>query len=163
MTSASDRKWRNFNCFFKSRGQVVVRRGHIRIRGWVIKTLEDQVGQFLLGCKCPVSRGIVVQGQDNPGDLTTDSIFKHALNINQSLSLCPEEQKIIQNLVTSGPRVTNGCNIAFKRGVHGRSKSRTLNFTNIETFFEVAFSRSFLQPYTSIYSRVSMLMINCQG
>jgi hypothetical protein len=31
----------------------------------VIKTLEAQVGQFLLGCKCPVSRGIVVQEQDH--------------------------------------------------------------------------------------------------
>jgi hypothetical protein len=30
----------------------------------VIKTLEAQVGQFLLGCKCPVSRGIAVQEQD---------------------------------------------------------------------------------------------------
>jgi hypothetical protein len=29
--------------------------------GWVIETLEAQVGQFLLGCKCPLSRGIVVQ------------------------------------------------------------------------------------------------------
>ena len=28
------------------------------------QTLESQVGQFLLGCKCPVSRGIVVQEQD---------------------------------------------------------------------------------------------------
>ena len=44
--------------------QVVVRRGQIRRIGWVIKTVEAQVGQFLLGCKCPVSRGIVVQEQD---------------------------------------------------------------------------------------------------
>jgi len=50
--------------FFHSREQVVVRRGQIRTIGWVIKTLEDQVGQFLLGCKCPVSRGTVVQEQD---------------------------------------------------------------------------------------------------
>jgi len=48
---------------------VVVRRGKIRRIGWVIKTLEDQVGQFLLGCKCPVSRGIVVQEQDPLGEL----------------------------------------------------------------------------------------------
>jgi len=34
----------------------------------VIKTLEAQVGQFLLGCKCPVSRGIVVQEQDTLGE-----------------------------------------------------------------------------------------------
>ena len=32
----------------------------------VIKTLEDQVGQFLLGCKCLVSWSIVVQEQDPP-------------------------------------------------------------------------------------------------
>jgi len=48
---------------FQSREQVVVRRGQIRRIGWVIKTLEAQVGQFLLGCMCPVSRGIVVQEQ----------------------------------------------------------------------------------------------------
>ena len=70
MTSASDEKWRPFNCFFQSREQVVVRRGQVRRIGWVIKTLEAQVGQFLLGCKCPLSRGIVVQEQDPLGDLT---------------------------------------------------------------------------------------------
>jgi len=60
MTSASDEKWRTFDFFFQSREQVVVRRGHIRRVGWANKTLEAQVGQFLLGCKCPVSLGIVV-------------------------------------------------------------------------------------------------------
>ena len=30
LTSASDEKWRTFNCFFQSREQVVVRRGQIR-------------------------------------------------------------------------------------------------------------------------------------
>ena len=64
MTSALDEKWRTFNYFFQSREQVVVRRGQIRKIGWVIKTLEAQVGQFLLGCKCQLSRGIVVQEQD---------------------------------------------------------------------------------------------------
>ena len=49
---------------------MVVRQGQIRTIGWVIKTLEAQVGQVLLGCKCPVSRGIVVQEQDGLGDLT---------------------------------------------------------------------------------------------
>jgi len=53
-----------FQLFYQSREQVVVRRGQIRRIGWVIKKLEAQVGQFLLGCKCPVSRGIVVQEQD---------------------------------------------------------------------------------------------------
>jgi hypothetical protein len=42
--------------FPPSREQVVARRGQIRRIGWVIKTLEAQVGQFLLGCKCLVSR-----------------------------------------------------------------------------------------------------------
>jgi len=54
---------------------VVVRRGQIRRIGWVIKTLEAEVGQFLLGCKCPVSRGIVVQEQDPHGDLPVAGIF----------------------------------------------------------------------------------------
>jgi len=62
MTSASDEKWRPF-LFFQSREQVVVRRGQIRRIGWVIKTLEAQIDRFLLGCKCPVSRDIVVQEQ----------------------------------------------------------------------------------------------------
>ena len=60
------------NCFqfiFQSREQVVVRWDQIRRIRWVIKTLEAQVGQFLLGYKCPVSRGIVVQEQDLLGDL----------------------------------------------------------------------------------------------
>ena len=57
-----------FQLFFQSREQVVVRREQIRRIGKVIKTLKAQVGQFLLGCKCPVSRGIVVQ---EPGPLVT--------------------------------------------------------------------------------------------
>ena len=74
MTSGSEEKWRPFNCFF-SPGKVVVRRGQIRRIGWVIKTLEAQVRQFLLGCKCPVSRGIVVQEQDPLGDLPAAGVF----------------------------------------------------------------------------------------
>ena len=69
MTSASDEKWRSFSSFFQSREQVAVRQGHIRRIGWVIKTLGAQVGPFLLGFKCPVSRGIVVQEQDPLSDL----------------------------------------------------------------------------------------------
>ena len=62
------RKMPNFQLFFQSREQVVVRRGQIRRIRWVIKMLEALVGQFLLGCKCPVSRGVVVQEQDHLGD-----------------------------------------------------------------------------------------------
>ena len=50
--------------FFQSKEQVVVQRGQIRRIVWVIKILEAQVGQILLGCMCPVSRDIVVQAQD---------------------------------------------------------------------------------------------------
>ena len=48
---------------------MVDRRFKIGIIGWVMKTLETQVGQFLRGCKCTVSRGIVVQEQDSLGEI----------------------------------------------------------------------------------------------
>jgi hypothetical protein len=41
----------------------------------VIKTLKAKVDQFHLGCKRPVSRGIVVQEQDPLGDLPHVEIF----------------------------------------------------------------------------------------
>ena len=59
--------------------QVVVPRGQIRRIGWVIKTLEAQVGQFLLGCKCPVSRGIVKE-QDLLGDLPAVFFLQKSFN-----------------------------------------------------------------------------------
>jgi len=83
MTSASNEKWRPFNCFIQSLEQVVVRRGHNRRIGWVIKTLEAQLGQFLLGCKCPVSRGIVVQEQDPLGDLPAAFYLQNVLKLHQ--------------------------------------------------------------------------------
>ena len=64
------RKMATFQLFFQSREKVVVRRGQIRRTGWVIKTLEAQVGHFLLGCKCPVSRSIVVLGIRNKNAAT---------------------------------------------------------------------------------------------
>ena len=63
MISASEEKWRTFIFFFQSREQVVVRRVQIRRIGRVIKTLEAQVGQYLLGCKCRVRHGIITQEQ----------------------------------------------------------------------------------------------------
>ena len=54
---------------------MIVRWGQIRRIGWMIKTLEAKVGQFLLGHKCPVSRGIVVQEQDPLGDLPAAGVF----------------------------------------------------------------------------------------
>ena len=63
------RKMATFQFFVQSREQAVARSGQIRRTGCVIKTLEAQVGKFFLGCKCPVSRDIVVQEQDPLGDL----------------------------------------------------------------------------------------------
>ena len=68
-------KMATFQLFFQSREQVVVRRVEIRRVGWVIKTLEAQVGQFRLGCKCPVSRGIVMQEQDPLGGRPVAGVF----------------------------------------------------------------------------------------
>ena len=43
---------------------------------------EDQVGQFLLGCKCPVSRGIV-QEQEPLGDLSAAFFLQNVLHLPQ--------------------------------------------------------------------------------
>ena len=77
------RKMTTIQLFFQSREQVVVRRGHIRRIGWVIKTLEAQVDQILLGCKCPVSRGIVVQKQDPLSDLPAAFFLQNVLQLHQ--------------------------------------------------------------------------------
>ena len=74
----------NFQLFFQSREQVIVRRCQIRRIGWVIKMLEAQVDQSLLGCKCPVSRGIVVQEQDPLGELPAAFfLFQNVLQLHQ--------------------------------------------------------------------------------
>ena len=73
-------KMATFQLFFYSREQVVVRRGRIRRIGWVIKRLEAQVVQFLLGCKYPVRRSIVVQEQDHLGDLPTAFFLNISFN-----------------------------------------------------------------------------------
>ena len=53
------------------------------MKAWVIKTLEAQVGQFLLCCKCPVSRDIVVQEQDHLGDLPAAIFLQNVLQLHQ--------------------------------------------------------------------------------
>ena len=77
------RKMATFQLYFQSREQVVVRRGQIWRIGWVIRTYEAQVGQFLLGCKCLVSRGTVVQEQDTLGDLPVVFFFQNVLQLHQ--------------------------------------------------------------------------------
>ena len=76
-------KMATFQLLFQSREQMVVPRGQIRKIGWAIKTLEAQIGQFLLGCKCPVSRGIVVQEQDHLVELTAAFFLLNVLQLNQ--------------------------------------------------------------------------------
>jgi len=60
-----DEKWR-LSIVFSVQGTGGSLTGPDLEKGRVIKTLEAQVGQFLLGCKCPVNRGIVMQEQDPP-------------------------------------------------------------------------------------------------
>jgi len=72
-----------FQYIFQSREQGVVRQDQIRRIGWVIKTLEAQVGQFLLGCKCPVGRGIVVQEQDPLGEIPAAFFLQNVLQMHQ--------------------------------------------------------------------------------
>ena len=45
--------------------------------------MEAQVGQFILGCKCPVSRGMVVQEQDPLGDLPAAFFLQNVLSLHQ--------------------------------------------------------------------------------
>jgi len=73
----------NFQLFFQSREQVVVRRGQIGRIGWVIKKMEAQVGQFLLGCKCPVICGIFTQEQDLLYDLPAAFFVQSVLQLHQ--------------------------------------------------------------------------------
>jgi hypothetical protein len=46
----------------------------------VIETLEAQVGQFLLGCKCLVSQGVV---QDPLGDFPAAFFLQNLLQLHQ--------------------------------------------------------------------------------
>jgi len=80
MTSASDEKRRPFNFFFLVQGTDGSPTGPDPENRCVMKTLEAQVGQFLLGCKCPVSRDIVVQEQDPLCDLPARFSFKLSYN-----------------------------------------------------------------------------------
>ena len=77
------RKMATSQLFLQSREQVVVGRGHIWRIGWMIKTLEAQVGQFLLGCKCPVSRAMVVKEQDPIGEIPVAFFLQNIIQLHQ--------------------------------------------------------------------------------
>jgi len=61
------RKIANFQSFFQPREQVVVWRGRFRRIGWVIKTLEAQVGQFS-GLQVPGQPGHIREKKKTPLD-----------------------------------------------------------------------------------------------
>jgi len=75
------RKMASFQLFFQSREQVVAWWGQIRRIGWVIKTLEAQVGQFLLDCRCPMSWGSVTKERDPLGELPAAFFLLKCLSI----------------------------------------------------------------------------------
>ena len=62
---------------------MVVLLGQIRRIGWVIKKMEAQLGQFLLRCKFPLRRGIVVQEQDTLGELSAAFVLQNVLQLHQ--------------------------------------------------------------------------------
>ena len=53
----------------------------------MIKTLEAQAGQSILGCKCPMSRGIVVQEQDPLCDFPGAFFLQNVLQLHQQRSV----------------------------------------------------------------------------
>jgi len=59
-----------YSIVFQSREQLIVRREQIRRKGLVIKKMQAQVGQFLVGCKCADRRVIVLQEQEKLGELS---------------------------------------------------------------------------------------------
>jgi len=69
VTSASDKKW--------------PQQGQIQRIGWVIKTMEAQVGQFLLGCKHLVRGSIVLQEQDPLGEFPAVFFLQNVLHLYQ--------------------------------------------------------------------------------
>ena len=84
ITSASDEKWRPCNCFFFSvQGTSGSPTGPDPENRVGYQELEVQIGQFLLGCKCPVSRAIAVQEQDPLGDFPTVLFLQNVLQLHQ--------------------------------------------------------------------------------
>ena len=73
----------SFQFFFSVQGTGGSLKGSVRRKGCVINKLEAQVDQFLLSCKCPVSRGIVVQEQEPLGELTEAFSLQNVLQLHQ--------------------------------------------------------------------------------
>jgi hypothetical protein len=124
-----------FQLFFQSREQVVVRRGQIRRIRWVIKTLKAQVGQFLLGCKCPVSCFLPGRAKDLSAPLYWRVRFSHyalilcsyccymGTAVPQWLSYCPTNQKV--------PGSIPDCVMEFFVGINPFDRTMTLGSTQL--------------------------------
>jgi hypothetical protein len=83
MTSASEKNG-DISIVFSDQGTGGSPTGPDPENRWVIKTLEAQEeDQFLLGCKCPVSRGIVVQEQDQLDELPAAFFLQNVLRVHQ--------------------------------------------------------------------------------
>jgi hypothetical protein len=52
----------------------------------VIKKMGAQDGRFLVGCKCPVSRGIVVREQEQRGKISEAFFLRNILQMHQEIS-----------------------------------------------------------------------------
>ena len=76
-----------FQSFFQSREQVAVRRDRVRRRGREIEAFEAQAHQFLLGCKCSVRLGIVVQEQNHLGEFSAAFFLQNVLQLHQQGSV----------------------------------------------------------------------------
>jgi len=80
MTSALDENWRHFSCF------SVQRTGGSLTGPDPENRVGDQdigMGQFLLVCKCPVRRGMVMQEQDPLGELPVAFFLQNVLQLHQ--------------------------------------------------------------------------------
>jgi hypothetical protein len=53
----------------------------------VIKILEARIGQFIQGCKYPMSRGIVVQEQNDLGERPAAFFLQNVLKFHQQISV----------------------------------------------------------------------------
>ena len=79
------RKMATFQLFFQSREQMVVQWGQIRRIGWVIKTLEAQVGQFILGCKCPWTGVLSCEKKETLGEFPAAFFLQNVLQLHQQI------------------------------------------------------------------------------
>ena len=73
------RKMATFQLFFSVQGAGGSPTGPDSENRMGIKTLEAKIGQFLLCCMCPESRGIVVPEQDPLSDLSAAFFLQNIL------------------------------------------------------------------------------------